>query len=572
MYTVYYFTFYILDFFYREKMFNLLLSTFVKQNRVVKQFEREKLQAKTISSLLTNDKNSAAATASLLTNDKNSVATSAPLLTNDKNSVAATSSILTNNKNSAAATASLLTNDNNSAAATASLLTNDKNSFAATSLLLANDKNSAMPLLQTIDKNDAVVTASPQTNANSSAVDSSSGGQMLTADMKKRDSALRLAKPVDFDDFWYKGDDGKMYNEYNDELEPGYYYEDDEKSGNLKAESKAAELKIADSQQPAGLPRPTDYDDFWYEGDDGKMYNEYDDELEEGQFYADPKSNTMMMNGTAANYAPTKDDILSASSGLQKAEKSKKKDEVLMASDAGKAAEEAAKAAEEAAKAAAEASKNLLKGMSGLGSGLLGSMKADTSKQSQQSGGFGFGLGGLFGSSEPEKKQLASVKPSQIKPEKPAPSAAAATSAPAVVPALAPAAAATAVAPAPAAKPAPAVKIAPAAVELPEEKVVINGGTKAGSAVSGIATAVEPTNAADLSSVPAATDVLTADKQASTAESTSRRPGTTGFSARQRWKWSYAMVKKVKKKGKERVALGEVQFPTGQASHRKYSV
>ena len=34
-----------------------------------------------------------------------------------------------------------------------------------------------------------------------------------------------------------------------------------------------------------GLPRPEDYDDYWYEGEDGLWYNEYDDGLEEGQWY-----------------------------------------------------------------------------------------------------------------------------------------------------------------------------------------------------------------------------------------------------------------------------------------------
>ena len=41
---------------------------------------------------------------------------------------------------------------------------------------------------------------------------------------------------------------------------------------------KTTELKASD---PYRLPRPADYDDYWYE-DGGERYNEYDDELEEG--------------------------------------------------------------------------------------------------------------------------------------------------------------------------------------------------------------------------------------------------------------------------------------------------
>merc|ERR1719232_1358388 len=47
------------------------------------------------------------------------------------------------------------------------------------------------------------------------------------------------------------------------------------------------EVKVESKEEEEfqGLPRPADYDDFWYEGEDGEWYNEYDDQLEEGQLY-----------------------------------------------------------------------------------------------------------------------------------------------------------------------------------------------------------------------------------------------------------------------------------------------
>merc|ERR1719232_1200747 len=47
------------------------------------------------------------------------------------------------------------------------------------------------------------------------------------------------------------------------------------------------EVKVESKEEEEfqGLPRPADYDDFWYEGEDGEWYNEYDDQLEEGQWY-----------------------------------------------------------------------------------------------------------------------------------------------------------------------------------------------------------------------------------------------------------------------------------------------
>ena len=52
-----------------------------------------------------------------------------------------------------------------------------------------------------------------------------------------------------------------------------------------EAEEKGEVVEKETEQKPKGLTRPDDYDDYWYEGDDGEWYNEYDDMLEEGQWY-----------------------------------------------------------------------------------------------------------------------------------------------------------------------------------------------------------------------------------------------------------------------------------------------
>ena len=82
---------------------------------------------------------------------------------------------------------------------------------------------------------------------------------------------FRLPKPADYDDYNYEHE-GEWYNEYDDELEEGFYYGDEE--GGQKT----------DVVKSKGLPKPADYEDYWYEYE-GEWYNEYDDELEEGQFY-----------------------------------------------------------------------------------------------------------------------------------------------------------------------------------------------------------------------------------------------------------------------------------------------
>ena len=88
---------------------------------------------------------------------------------------------------------------------------------------------------------------------------------------------LKLPIPGDYDDYWYQGEDSEWYNEYDDELEEGYYYTKEKK---LPAWCSA----------PKAIPRPPDYEDYWYEGEDGSWYNEYDEELYPGQYYVEDKA------------------------------------------------------------------------------------------------------------------------------------------------------------------------------------------------------------------------------------------------------------------------------------------
>jgi hypothetical protein len=352
---------------------------------------------------------------------------------------------------------------------------------------------------------------------------------------KERDPAFRLPRPADFDEYWYKGDDGQMYNEYNDELEEGYYYEDNLSTVNSGSQKllfddiSGRKLQKAGKEKEKSIPRPSDYDECWYEGDDGQMYNEYDDELQEGEYYEDVEQsavNNMLANGNIG----TKELV----------EKSKQNNEALLIPDPAKVAEETAKAAaeeatkavEEATKAveeAAEASKNLLKGMSNLGGGLLGSIKIDS--KSSQSAGLGFGLGGIFSNSEPQQKPKNIIKSAQmVKQEKrtseAAPNAvplATSVSAAAPLSAAVPASTASTSTPSPVSASMPAAHTAAAATKT----AIITDSV---------------TDKLPLETVQSEAKEVLPDER-------NRRPKTAGFNAHQRWKWAYAMVKKVKKKG-----------------------
>ena len=52
-----------------------------------------------------------------------------------------------------------------------------------------------------------------------------------------------------------------------------------------KEEISKENAEAVPEADPYCVPRPVDYDDYWYEHEDGLWYNEYDDSLEEGQYY-----------------------------------------------------------------------------------------------------------------------------------------------------------------------------------------------------------------------------------------------------------------------------------------------
>ena len=132
-------------------------------------------------------------------------------------------------------------------------------------------------------------------------------------------------RPADYDDFWYQADNGNWYNEYDD---MGYEFADEEilvveehetvvvtppaavdaKVPVVKLQKPQQEITPAKTEVPSTKldskevskvqsikkqPRPEDYDDFWYQDDDGQWKNEYDDlgytfeEDEEEEFYTE---------------------------------------------------------------------------------------------------------------------------------------------------------------------------------------------------------------------------------------------------------------------------------------------
>jgi hypothetical protein len=152
-----------------------------------------------------------------------------------------------------------------------------------------------------------------------------------------------------------------------------------------------------------GLPRPADYDDFWYEGEDGLWYNEYDDELEEGQFYAEVPEEDGYPRPDLTAVVAEEEEEAAAAPVVQpppqlpaKVEekpplpRQRKESQVDMDPDL--------KAAQEAAKAASDAAKNLLGGAMSFGGGFLGGLGGGGgggAKAQQKPGGGGFGLGGF---------------------------------------------------------------------------------------------------------------------------------------------------------------------------------
>jgi hypothetical protein len=141
-----------------------------------------------------------------------------------------------------------------------------------------------------------------------------------SASLSKHKTSLP-PRPADYDDFWYQADNGNWYNEYDD---MGYEFADEEilvveeqeavitppaevksklsevqqqktlSSKSSQEQDKAAKSDITEVKQVVKQQRPEDYDDFWYQDDDGQWKNEYDDlgynfedDEEEEEFYTE---------------------------------------------------------------------------------------------------------------------------------------------------------------------------------------------------------------------------------------------------------------------------------------------
>ena len=229
----------------------------------------------------------------------------------------------------------------------------------------------------------------------------------LPKKQETKEDPFQLPIPGDYDDYWYFGEDGEWYNEYDDELEEGYYYQKEKK------------LPAWCTDTSNAIPKPSDYEDYWYEGEDGQWYNEYDDELEEGQYYVDKTDDTAEADKKKEQERVEKEKREAEEAKRVEDERRKEEARRKVEEEARKKKEAAEKAAKEAAKAAEEAAKKMKEKMSGFGGGLFGSKPQQEKKSS------GLGIGGMFGS-QTEKKSPQPPAPQADKPpvqQAPAPAA-----------------------------------------------------------------------------------------------------------------------------------------------------
>ena len=191
-----------------------------------------------------------------------------------------------------------------------------------------------------------------------------------------------------------------------------------------EAVQKASVEEAAASSFPpkaGGLPRPLDYDDYWYEGEDGLWYNEYDDELEEGQYYEEvpeedgyPKPDLTAVEAVDEEVVPDVIQPPTVARPEEKQQRQRKESQTDIDPDL--------RAAQEAAKAASDAAKNLLGGAMSFGGGFLGGLGGAAGGKTQQKtggGGFGlggFGLGGMMGGGAQAAKPATATSSSKPKP------------------------------------------------------------------------------------------------------------------------------------------------------------
>merc|ERR1712106_975303 len=189
---------------------------------------------------------------------------------------------------------------------------------------------------------------------------------------------------------------------------PNKKSKDQADTGDKLVEKKVVLPSAQKQQEFKGLPRPEDYDDFWYQAEDGLWYNEYDDQLEEGQFYEEIQEEDGYPKPDLSEVESCDDEVPET----QKLEEKEKPTPKITQEKISQPTDPELKAAQDAAKAAQDTAKNLLGGAMSFGGGLLGGVTGEKPQQQQQGFGFG-GLGGIMGPAKPQQQQ----KKEQPKPK-----------------------------------------------------------------------------------------------------------------------------------------------------------
>ena len=110
---------------------------------------------------------------------------------------------------------------------------------------------------------------------------SKDGFSSLFSDTKtgpKEKSSSLPPRPPDYDDYWYQAEDGNWYNEYDD---MGLVFADpDTASTSTTNDQSVPNKKVSSSDSKSDSqkqPRPKDYDDHWFQDEFGVLRNTYDE-------------------------------------------------------------------------------------------------------------------------------------------------------------------------------------------------------------------------------------------------------------------------------------------------------
>ena len=92
-------------------------------------------------------------------------------------------------------------------------------------------------------------------------------------------------RPIDYDDYWYQAEDGNWYNEYDD---MGLQFSDPKPYSRPASLVNAKDVPKKEEVSKAQA-RPTDYDQQWYQDEFGVRRNKYDDKSveEEDDYYTE---------------------------------------------------------------------------------------------------------------------------------------------------------------------------------------------------------------------------------------------------------------------------------------------